>query len=83
MAESTEENLSLRQALDTARMEYQRLEDELELWKLEKQQMSEQIRTINKSLLDSQTLAESEVRPFPHLPLISYRANGSLARIAD
>jgi len=64
LSESKAEGLSLRQALEAARVEYQRLEDELELLKLEKEDMIEQIRGVNKSSQESQKLAESEVRPF-------------------
>lgn len=64
LSESKEEGLSLRQALEAARVEYQRLEDELELLKLEKEDMIEQIRGVKKASQESQKLAESEVRPF-------------------
>jgi hypothetical protein len=62
LSESKEESLALRQALEDARVEYQRLDDELELLKLEKERMIEQIRGVNKSSLESQKLAENEVR---------------------
>lgn len=64
LSESKEEGLSLRQALEAARVEYQRLEDELELLKQEKELMIEQIRGVNKSSLESQKLTESEVRSY-------------------
>jgi len=61
MEEARKESISLRQDLDDARLELHRLEDQLELRQEEIECLSAQIRESQKSKLDVEKLAESEV----------------------
>ena len=64
LEEARKESISLRQDLDDARLELHRLEDQLELRQEEIEQLSAQIRESQKSKLDVEKLAESEVLLF-------------------
>jgi predicted nucleic acid-binding Zn-ribbon protein len=59
--EARKESISLRQDLEDARLEQHRLEDQLELRQEEIEQLNAQIRESQKSKLDAEKLAESEV----------------------
>jgi predicted nucleic acid-binding Zn-ribbon protein len=59
--EARKELISLRQDLEDARLEQHRLEDQLELRQEEIEQLNAQIRESQKSKLDAEKLAESEV----------------------
>ena len=61
LAESKRDSQILREDLDDARLEQHRLEDELELKREEIESISNQLREQQKSNLESQKLAESEV----------------------
>lgn len=64
MEEARKESISLRQDLDDARLELHRLEDQLELRQEEIEKLNAQIRESQKSKLDAEKLAESEVLLF-------------------
>lgn len=64
MEEARKESISLRQDLDDARLELHRLEDQLELRQEEIERLSAQIQESQKSKLDAEKLAESEVLLF-------------------
>jgi predicted nucleic acid-binding Zn-ribbon protein len=61
LEEARKESMSLRQDLEDARLEQHRLEDQLELRQEEIEQLNAQIRESQKSKLDAEKLAESEV----------------------
>ena len=61
LEEARKESISLRQDLEDARLEQHRLEDQLELRQEEIEQLNAQIRESQKSKLDAEKLAESEV----------------------
>ena len=61
LAESRRESQSLRRDLEEAKLEQNRLEDELELRSQEIERMGVQIQESEKSRLESQKLAENEV----------------------
>lgn len=64
LEEARKESISLRQDLDDARLELHRLEDQLELRQEEIEKLNAQIRESQKSKLDAEKLAESEVLLF-------------------
>jgi hypothetical protein len=64
--ESRKESISLRNDLEESRSEQHRLEDELEIRKEEIEHLNLQIRDSQKSRLESERLAENEVRPNFH-----------------
>ena len=64
--EAKRESQNLQRDLEDARSEQIRLEDELELRREESEQISNQIRELQKTNLDSQKLAENEACPLPN-----------------
>jgi hypothetical protein len=61
VADSKREAQSLRKDLEEARAEQHRLEDELELQQHEVNRMNQQMREIQRSIIESQKLAQNEV----------------------
>ena len=61
LEEARKESISLRQDLEDARLEQHRLEDQLGLRQEEIERLMARIRESQKSKLDAQKLAESEV----------------------
>jgi predicted nucleic acid-binding Zn-ribbon protein len=61
VADSKREAQSLRKDLEEALAEQHRLEDELELQQHEVNRMNQQMREIQRSIIESQKLAQNEV----------------------